>query len=199
MIFCFLFCTCNAQGLSEVKIFSQQVYIGGGLSLSAKNKNLSTGGGLNLHLEYKPYKLFSFRGQYNIVFSEYSNFYLTGYDDVLTSVDVAFLYYPFDFNVEPYCGLDLGYYHHKASQSGNTHITNVINNDIENKVGFGLIGGIRLHSFAIVSLGLELRYIFLNTDVETTFEDQVTFNEYTESRNINLNSVFLNLYVSIRL
>ncbi len=198
-IFCFLFCICNAQGLSEVKIFSQQVYIGGGLNLSAKSKNLSTGGGLNLYLEYKPYKLFSFRGQYNIVFSEYGNFYLTGYDDVLTSVDVAFLYYPYDFNVEPYCGLDLGYYHHKASQSGNTHLADVIDNDIKNKVGFGLIGGIRLPSFAIVSLGLELRYIFLNTNVETTFEDQVTFTGYTESRNINLNCVFLNLYVSIRL
>jgi len=137
------------------RIFSQQFYIGGGLNLSAKSKNLSSGGGANLFLEYKPNTSYSFRGQYNIVLSEYSNLNLTGYDDILTSIDVAFLYYPFDFDIEPYCGLDLGYYHHKASQPGNTHLANVIDNNIKDNVGFGLIGGIRLPSFAIVALSLE--------------------------------------------
>lgn len=173
-------------------IKSQSLNFGIGFSYYLPNTEINTGGGANLFAETKIYNIFTLRGSGSFILSEFStkNQELKTDQYYQTQIEIAGIYKPISWNIEPYVGVGLGYYNPENQQSGNANVINgfpVGIKDIKSGVGANILIGLDLSPKSKVNFIVEFKRTFFKTN----FTYVLNTNEFMENINLSSNTVSL--------
>ena len=184
--------------------FTQQYAIGGGLSYAIENSNVKGAAGFEAHFTFLTESALAVRASVGRFGSEVKVDKLTEGDYSLLWIEGTLLAQAKGGSVQPYGGLGIGYYitGHEISSKVNNAFYSIglrVKEDIEDIAGIHLRGGINIPVSATVDFNADVKYVFLKPKDNAEATNLQTFQSATNSLEVDLSTLFINVGFSIRL
>ncbi|MAT57757.1 MAG: hypothetical protein CMF23_07250 [Ignavibacteriae bacterium] len=178
--------------LFTFSIYAQSIKLGFGLGIVFSNNETNTGGIGSILVENDFQNGLVIRTSGSFLLSEFSanNQELKTDQYYQTQIEIAGIYKPFSWNIEPYFGVGFGYYNPESQQSGNANVINgfpVGIKDIKSGVGTNILIGLDLSPKSKVNFIVEFKRTFFKTN----FTFVLNTNEFMENINLYSNTVSL--------
>jgi len=178
--------------LFSLSISAQSINLGFGLGVMFPNNETNTGGIGLILVENDFQNGFAIRTSGSFLLSEFSvnNQALKTDQYYQTQIEIAGIYKPISWNVEPYVGVGFGYYNPENQQSGNANVINgfpVGIKDIKSGIGTNILIGLDLSPKSKVNFIVEFKRTFFKSN----FTYVLNTNEFKENIDLSSNTVSL--------
>ncbi len=150
---------------------SQNIEIGGNISIANDNDNIESGIGINLYLDYPLNNLSKLRTSLGGYKTDSKKEILPEGTFTLIWINESFLIHK-NFNVfDPFLGVGIGYYiTDYVPSSENSFLIGllvpdiIVHQEVENDIAMHIMGGFDIKVMSHIALNVEMKYIFLKPD-----------------------------------
>ena len=182
--------------VSSTPSFADNLRLGGEIGLGTASDNVDDGLALQGYLEYDLRQDFALRGGVTYLAGDSKVEDVSGGELTISGVEAAALYKFRAEMVKLYIGAGIGYYmpEYEMKDSLELFLGTLalrLEEDLDNDVGFFLMGGVSVPLSDTVSLVGSAKYIFLEVDDHATMTSLIDLDSNTSTGKVDLNTLLL--------